>query len=66
MSEFYEASSQYVVTDDCAMLIPLEFGKSAEESVADAADLVARRGGRYGLLSVCAQGGMGFAMVLER
>jgi acetyl-CoA acyltransferase len=27
---------------------------------------LARRGARYGLLSVCAQGGMGFAMVLER
>jgi acetyl-CoA acyltransferase len=27
---------------------------------------LARRGGRFGLLSVCAQGGMGFAMVLER
>ena len=46
MSEFYEASSQYVVTDYCAMLIPLEFGKSAEESVADAADLVGVEGYR--------------------
>jgi len=25
-----------------------------------------RRQARYGLISVCAQGGMGFAMVLER
>jgi len=25
-----------------------------------------RRGARFGLVSVCAQGGMGFAMVLER
>jgi acetyl-CoA acetyltransferase len=25
-----------------------------------------RRGAQYGLISVCAQGGMGFAMVLER
>jgi acetyl-CoA acyltransferase len=25
-----------------------------------------RRGGQFGLLSVCAQGGLGFAMVLER
>ena len=27
---------------------------------------MARRGARYGLISICAQGGMGFAMVLER
>ena len=25
-----------------------------------------RRNGKFGLLSVCAQGGLGFAMVLER
>jgi len=25
-----------------------------------------RRGVQFGLISVCAQGGMGFAMVLER
>jgi acetyl-CoA acetyltransferase len=26
---------------------------------------LARRGGRYGLMTVCAAGGLGFAMVVE-
>jgi hypothetical protein len=30
------------------------------------ANELVRRNGKYGLLSVCAQGGLGFAMVLER
>ena len=42
------------------------FGATGARITTTLADELARRDGRYGLLSVCAQGGMGFAMVLER
>ena len=42
------------------------FGATGARITTTLARELVRRGGRYGLLSVCAQGGMGFAMVLER
>jgi acetyl-CoA acyltransferase len=42
------------------------FGATGARITTTLANELKRRGGRYGLLSVCAQGGMGFAMVLER
>jgi acetyl-CoA acyltransferase len=42
------------------------FGATGARVTTTLANELKRRGGRYGLLSVCAQGGMGFAMVLER
>jgi acetyl-CoA acyltransferase len=42
------------------------FGATGARVTTTLAHELKRRGGRYGLLSVCAQGGMGFAMVLER
>jgi acetyl-CoA acyltransferase len=42
------------------------FGATGARITTTLANELQRRGGRYGLLSVCAQGGMGFAMVLER
>jgi acetyl-CoA acyltransferase len=42
------------------------FGATGARITTTLANEMARRGARYGLLSVCAQGGLGFAMVLER
>jgi len=42
------------------------FGATGARIASTLARELKRRAGRYGLLSVCAQGGMGFAMVLER
>ena len=42
------------------------FGATGARITTTLANEMARRDARYGLLSVCAQGGMGFAMVLER
>jgi acetyl-CoA acyltransferase len=42
------------------------FGATGARVTTTLANEMARRGARYGLISVCAQGGMGFAMVLER
>ncbi len=42
------------------------FGATGARLVTTLAHEMARRGARLGLVSVCAQGGMGFAMVLER
>jgi acetyl-CoA acyltransferase len=42
------------------------FGATGARVTTTLANEMKRRGARYGLLSVCAQGGMGFAMVLER
>jgi acetyl-CoA acyltransferase len=42
------------------------FGATGARITTTLAAELARRKGRFGLLSVCAQGGMGFAMVLER
>jgi acetyl-CoA acyltransferase len=42
------------------------FGATGARITTTLARELKRRNGRYGLLSVCAQGGMGFAMVLER
>lgn len=42
------------------------FGATGARITAMLAGELARREARFGLLSVCAQGGMGFAMVLER
>jgi acetyl-CoA acyltransferase len=42
------------------------FGATGARITTTLANEMARRGARYGLLSVCAQGGIGFAMVLER
>jgi acetyl-CoA acyltransferase len=42
------------------------FGATGARLATTLARELARRGARFGLLSVCAQGGMGFAMVLER
>jgi acetyl-CoA acyltransferase len=42
------------------------FGATGARLTTTLARELARRGGRYGLISVCAAGGMGFAMVLER
>jgi acetyl-CoA acyltransferase len=42
------------------------FGATGARLTTTLARELKRRGGRHGLLSVCAQGGMGFAMVLER
>ena len=42
------------------------FGATGARIATTLAYELKRRKGRYGLLSICAQGGMGFAMVLER
>jgi acetyl-CoA acyltransferase len=42
------------------------FGATGARITTTLANEMARRNARYGLISVCAQGGMGFAMVLER
>ena len=42
------------------------FGATGARLTTTLARELKRRNGRYGLISVCAQGGMGFAMVLER
>jgi acetyl-CoA acyltransferase len=42
------------------------FGATGARITTTLANEMKRRNARYGLLSVCAQGGMGFAMVLER
>ena len=42
------------------------FGATGARLVTTLANEMKRRGSRLGLVSVCAQGGMGFAMVLER
>jgi acetyl-CoA acyltransferase len=42
------------------------FGATGARITTTLANELVRRNARYGLLSVCAQGGMGFAMVLER
>ncbi len=42
------------------------FGATGARLVTTLANELKRRDARYGLVSVCAQGGMGFAMVLER
>jgi acetyl-CoA acyltransferase len=42
------------------------FGATGARIVTTLANEMKRRGARFGLVSVCAQGGMGFAMVLER
>jgi acetyl-CoA acyltransferase len=42
------------------------FGATGARLVTTLANEMVRRGARLGLVSVCAQGGMGFAMVLER
>ena len=42
------------------------FGATGARITTTLANEMKRRGSRYGLISVCAQGGMGFAMVLER
>ena len=42
------------------------FGATGARLTTTLARALVRRNGRYGLLSVCAQGGMGFAMILER
>jgi acetyl-CoA acyltransferase len=42
------------------------FGATGARVTTTLANELARRNGKFGLVSVCAQGGMGFAMVLER
>ena len=42
------------------------FGATGARITTTLANELARRKGKFGLLSVCAQGGLGFAMVLER
>jgi acetyl-CoA acyltransferase len=42
------------------------FGATGARITTTLANELKRRNGKFGLLSVCAQGGMGFAMVLER
>ena len=42
------------------------FGATGARITTTLANEMTRRGASLGLLSVCAQGGMGFAMVLER
>jgi acetyl-CoA acyltransferase len=42
------------------------FGATGARIATTLANEMKRRNAKYGLLSVCAQGGMGFAMVLER
>jgi len=42
------------------------FGATGARITTTLANELERRNGKFGLLSVCAQGGMGFAMILER
>jgi acetyl-CoA acyltransferase len=42
------------------------FGATGARITTTLANELGRRNGKFGLLSVCAQGGMGFAMILER
>jgi acetyl-CoA acyltransferase len=41
------------------------FGATGARLVTTMANEMSRRGVQFGLISICAQGGMGFAMVLE-
>ena len=42
------------------------FGATGSRLVTSLANEMARRDVQFGLISICAQGGMGFALVLER
>ncbi len=42
------------------------FGAPGARITTTLASELARRGGQFGLMTVCAAGGLGFAMVLER
>jgi acetyl-CoA acetyltransferase len=42
------------------------FGATGARITTTLANELARRGGQFGLMTVCAAGGLGFAMVLER
>ncbi len=42
------------------------FGATGGAHHDDAGNELARRGGQFGLMTVCAAGGMGYAMVIER
>ena len=42
------------------------FGATGERITITLLNELARRGGQFGLMTVCAAGGMGFAMVVER
>jgi acetyl-CoA acyltransferase len=42
------------------------FGATGGRIITTLANEMVRRNVQFGLLSICAQGGMGFAMVLER
>jgi acetyl-CoA acyltransferase len=42
------------------------FGATGARITTTLVNELARRGGRYGLMTVCAAGGLGFAMVVER
>ena len=42
------------------------FGATGARITTTLANELARRGGQFGLMTVCAAGGLGFAMVIER
>jgi acetyl-CoA acyltransferase len=42
------------------------FGATGARITTTLAHELARRGGQFGLMTVCAAGGLGFAMVIER
>jgi acetyl-CoA acyltransferase len=42
------------------------FGATGARIITTLANEMGRQDAQFGLLSICAQGGMGFAMVLER
>jgi acetyl-CoA acyltransferase len=42
------------------------FGATGARITVTLLNELARRGGQFGLMTVCAAGGMGFAMVVER
>jgi len=52
--------------DGGSIAIGHPFGATGTELVTTLANEMTRRDVQFGLLSICAQGGMGFAMVLER
>jgi acetyl-CoA acyltransferase len=62
----YEINEEIINVMGGSIAIGHPFGATGARLVTTLANEMARRDAQFGLVSVCAQGGMGFAMVLER
>ncbi|HEX9704111.1 MAG TPA: acetyl-CoA C-acyltransferase [Gemmatimonadales bacterium] len=62
----YEIDEDKINVMGGSIAIGHPFGATGGRIVTTLANEMQRRGAKFGLVSVCAQGGMGFAMVLER